>query len=51
MAKKEKQDSLLAAVMSGFKAAGIDTDGSVTTITEYYRDTKYMKKSMPQVLW
>lgn len=41
MAKKEK-DSLMAAVLGGFKAAGIDTDGSVTTITDYYKDTKYI---------
>lgn len=42
MAKKEKQDSLMAAVLGGFKAAGIDTEGSVTTITDYYADTKYI---------
>lgn len=42
MAKKAKEDNLMAAVLSGFKAAGIDTEGSVTTITDYYKDTKYI---------
>jgi hypothetical protein len=42
MAKKVKEDNLMAAVLSGFKAAGIDTEGSVTTITDYYKDTKYI---------
>ena len=42
MAKKAKEDNLMAAVLSGFKAAGIDTEGSVTTITDYYADTKYI---------
>lgn len=42
MAKKKETDSLMAAVLSGFKAAGIDTEGSVTTITDYYKDTKYI---------
>lgn len=43
MAKKAKeQDSLMAAVVGAFKTAGIDTEGSVTTITDYYKDTKYI---------
>ena len=43
MAKKEKeQDSLMAAVLGGFKAAGISDDGSVTTITDYFKNMKYI---------
>ena len=42
MPKKEKQDSLMAAVMEGFKAAGIKDEGSVTTITDYYKNTTYI---------
>jgi len=42
MAKKENKDSLMAAVLDGFKAAGIKDDGSVTTITDYFRDMKYI---------
>ena len=43
MAKKESKDSLMAAVMDGFKAAGIkDADESVTTIAKYWEDMKYI---------
>lgn len=43
MPKKEKQDSLMAAVMEGFKAAGIkDAEESVTTIAKYWEDMKWI---------
>lgn len=43
MAKeKKKQDSLMAAVLGGFKAAGIPDVESVTTITDYYNETKWI---------
>lgn len=43
MAKKEKGDSLMAAVMSGFKAAGIkDAEESVTTIAKYWEDMRWI---------
>ena len=41
MAKKE-EDSLMAAVMSGFKSAGIETEGTVTTVADYWANTKYI---------
>lgn len=42
MAKKE-QDSLMAAVMEGFKAAGIDdAEESVTTIAKYWEEMKWI---------
>ena len=41
MAKKE-EDSLMAAVMSGFKSAGIETEGTVTTVVDYWANTKYI---------
>jgi hypothetical protein len=43
MPKKDKQDSLMAAVMNGFKAAGIkDAAESVTTIAKYWEDMKWI---------
>ena len=43
MAKKEKQDSLMAAVLNGFKAAGIsDAAESVTTIAQYWENMKWI---------
>lgn len=43
MPKKDKQDSLMAAVMSGFKAAGIkDAEESVTTIAKYWESMKWI---------
>lgn len=43
MAKKEKKDSLMAAVMGGFKAAGIkDAEESVTTVAKYWEDMKWI---------
>lgn len=42
MAKKEKKDSLMTAVLGGFKAAGLADVESVTTITDYYKDTKWI---------
>ena len=43
MAKKENEDSLMAAVLSGFKAAGIkDPEKSVTTLDEYWRNMKWI---------
>jgi len=42
MAKKKETDSLMAAVLGGFKSAGIDPEGSVTTITDYYRNMRYI---------
>ena len=42
MAKKE-EDSLMAAVMSGFKAAGIkDVEETVTTLAKYWENMKYI---------
>ena len=42
MSKKE-EDSLMAAVMKGFKAAGImDSEESVTKITDYFNNMKYI---------
>lgn len=42
MAKKQ-EDSLMAAVMGGFKAAGIkDADESVTTISDYWKGMKWL---------
>lgn len=42
MPKKKEEDSLMAAVLGGFKAAGITDVESVTTITDYYKDTKWI---------
>lgn len=43
MAKKQEKDSLMAAVMEGFKAAGIkDAAESVTTITDYWKNMKWI---------
>ena len=40
---KEEQDSLMAAVMAGFKAAGIkDAEESVTTIAKYWENMKWI---------
>jgi len=47
MAKKENQDSLMAAVLDGFKSAGISDEGSVTTITDYYKAMKYIDMMDP----
>ena len=46
MAKKQ-QDSLMAAVLGGFKAAGISDEGSVTTITDYYKTMRYIDMMDP----
>ena len=46
MAKKQ-QDSLMAAVLSGFKTAGISDDGSVMTITDYYDKMRYIDMMDP----
>ena len=42
MAKKENEDSLMAAVLGGFKAAGMTDVESVTTITDYFKNMKYI---------
>lgn len=43
MAKKnDHADSLVSAVMAGFKLAGIDDPGSVTTIVDYYKGMRYV---------
>ena len=42
MAKKENEDSLMAAVLGGFKAAGMTDVESVTTITDYFKNMRYI---------
>lgn len=42
MPKKDKQDCLMAAVMNGFKAAGITDTDSVTTIAKYWDSMKWI---------
>lgn len=43
VAKNENEDSLMAAVLSGFKAAGIkDAEETVTTLAKYWEDMKYI---------
>ena len=43
MAKKNSEDSLMAAVLEGFKAAGIkDADETVTTLAKYWENMKYI---------
>ena len=43
MAKKEKQDSLMAAVLSGMKAGGIkDPEKDLTTIAAYWENMKWI---------
>jgi hypothetical protein len=43
MAKKVKEDNLMAAVLRGFKAAGIkDAEDTVTTLANYWENMKYI---------
>lgn len=42
MAKKESKDAFMAAVMGGFKAAGIKTNDEPGTIVGYYNNVSYI---------
>lgn len=39
---KKKGDDLMSAISGAFKSAGISDTGSVTTITDYFNDMKYI---------